>query len=56
MSLVVAGFMLAFIDHNERAFFLSILVAPLALVFHGISMMLDPQQHRGAHSLLGRQR
>jgi hypothetical protein len=44
MALVVAGFMLAFIDDNSREFFLSILVAPVALIFQGMSAMLDAQR------------
>jgi predicted Co/Zn/Cd cation transporter (cation efflux family) len=45
MALVVAGFMLAFINSDTHEFFLAIYVAPIALVFFGASALLDPHRH-----------
>ena len=45
MALVVAGFMLAFINSDEHEFFLSILFAPIALILFGASTLLDPHRH-----------
>jgi hypothetical protein len=46
MALVVAGFMLAFINSDEHAFFLSILFSPVALIFFGASTLLNPDRHQ----------
>jgi hypothetical protein len=43
MTLVVAGFMLAFIYENSREFFVCLMLAPLGLLFHGMSTMLGPR-------------
>lgn len=43
MTLVVAGFMLAFIHESSRGYFVCVVVAPLGLVFHGVSAMLMPR-------------
>ena len=45
MALVVAGFMLAFINSDTHEFFLAAYVAPLALVMFGASALLDPNRH-----------
>jgi hypothetical protein len=45
MAMVVAGFMLAFINSDTHEFFLAAGVAPIALVFFGASTLLNPHRH-----------
>jgi hypothetical protein len=45
MAVVVAGFMLAFINSDSRDFFLAVSASPLALIFFGVSSLLDPNRH-----------
>jgi len=40
MALVVAGFMLAFINSDSHEFFLSVMFAPFAIIFFGVSSLL----------------
>ena len=44
LALVVVCFMLAFINSNTRDFFTAIFIAPLGLIFHGMSHFLGPRQ------------
>lgn len=42
MTMVVAGFMLAFINNDGHEFFLAIALSPIALIFFAISALLGP--------------
>jgi ABC-type uncharacterized transport system permease subunit len=42
LALVVICVMLAFINQDPRDFFTAIFVAPLGLLFHGMSHLLGP--------------
>jgi ABC-type uncharacterized transport system permease subunit len=43
LALVVAGFMLAFINQDAHDFFVAVFVAPLGLIFEGMSHFLGPR-------------
>jgi hypothetical protein len=49
MALAVAGFMLAFINHDSHEFFVALLISPLALIMEGASVMLDPDHIHSNH-------
>ena len=45
LALVVVCFMLAFINQDSRDFFAAIFVAPLGLLFHGMSHFVGPRHY-----------
>jgi uncharacterized membrane protein len=49
MAMVVAGFMLAFINDDGHEFFLAIATSPIALIVFAVSALLEPHrsEHRG---------